>query len=81
MTPKSKGYEELTKYFTDVNAVCENYTGDTYHGYYPSVSRDSHIDFIFADDGVKPLCQTLIDESLDGMYPSDHFGLYSEMDL
>lgn len=81
MTPKSKGYEEITKYFTDVNAVCENHTANTYHGYDLSVERDTHIDFVFAGEGVKPLCQKIIDETVDGMFPSDHFGLYSELDI
>lgn len=81
MTPKSKGYEEITKYFTDVNAVCDNDTRDTYHGYDPSVYRDVHIDYVFVGNGVKPLSQKIIDDSVEGMYPSDHFGLYNEIEI
>jgi len=81
MTPESKGYEEITKYFTDVNAVCDNDTRSTYHGYDLSVQRDTHIDYIFCNKDVKPLCQKIIDKDVDGMYPSDHFGLYSELEI
>lgn len=81
MTPESAGYKEIVRYFTDVNAECDNYTGNTYHGYDPSVPRDTHIDYVFSGEGVKPLCQKLIDKTIEGMYPSDHYGLYSELEM
>ncbi len=81
MNTKTKGYEEITKHFVDINALCDNDLSDTYHAYKPEIFRDSHIDFIFADENVKPIKQTVIKDTVDGMYPSDHFGIYSEIEI
>ena len=79
MRPDSKGYEEITKHFTDVNAVTSNDMTTTYHGY--GKVNDQHIDFCFIDDKIKPITQKLITDTMDGKYPSDHYGLYVELDI
>ncbi len=81
MNPKSVGYSEMTKLFTDVNAVTLNDLGDTFHNYDPSVFRDEHIDYCFIDDKIKPVSMTVIKDTVDGKYPSDHYGLFIELDI
>ena len=81
MTPGSAGYAEITKYFTDANAVTLKDFSNTYHGYDPSVERDSHIDYCFTDKKVKPVSMKVIDDTVDGKFPSDHYGLYIVLDI
>lgn len=80
MCPDSKGYAQMTKYFTDANAVTLKYTGTTYHGYAPE-TENSHIDYCFIDNKVTSLSTTLLDQTFDGKYPSDHFGLLFELKI
>lgn len=80
MYPDSKGYAQMTKYFTDVNAVTLKYTGTTYHGYAPD-TKNSHIDYCFIDEKVTPVSTTLLDQTFDGKYPSDHFGFLFELKI
>ncbi len=79
MTPDSLGYKEITKYFTDVNGVTINDRRTTYHGY--GTADNAHIDFCFIDDKIKPISFKLIDELVDGKYPTDHYGLFIELDI
>ena len=81
MTPSMAGYAEITKHFTDVNAVTEKSTATTYHGYEPEKHADSHIDYCFINDKVQPLSWELIDKTFDGKYPSDHYGLFVRLDI
>ncbi len=80
MRPDSLGYAKITEHFTDVNAVTLKYKGTTYHGYEPE-TKDSHIDFCFIDDKIKPISTTLLDQTFNGKYPSDHYGLLFELEL
>ncbi len=75
MTPESLGYKEMTKFFTDVNAVTVNDLSNTYHGYNPEEERDGHIDYCFINDKVKPINYNIIKDTVDGKFPSDHYGL------
>lgn len=75
MTPKSVGYKEMCKNFIDVNAATVNDLRDTYHGYDPTVFKDEHIDYCFISSDIKPVDQKIIDDTVDGKFPSDHFGL------
>ena len=81
MTPSSLGYAEMTKYFTDVNAVTANSTVSTYHGYELDNKFNEHIDFCFVDPSIKALKQEVIDQLVDGKFPSDHYGIYSEIEF
>ena len=81
MTPASVGYAEMTKSFTDVNMMTVRDMRSTYHGYDLSVERDEHIDYCFIDGSIKPIAQEIIDKSFDGKFPSDHFGVYSEIEM
>lgn len=75
------GYMEMTKNFVDVNAVTVNDMGTTYHNYRPQEVTEEHIDYCFVSKNIIPINQTIIRDSVDGKYPSDHFGLYIELDV
>ena len=79
MRPTSLGYAEMTKYFTDVNMVTAKDMITTYHGY--GRVNDEHIDFCFIDENIKPLYLKTITETVDGKYPSDHYGIYTELEI
>ena len=79
MRPESLGYAEMVKHFTDVNSVTANDRRTTYHGY--GKTNDEHIDYCFIDEKIKPVSLKLIDELPDGKYPSDHYGLFVELEL
>lgn len=81
MTPQSLGYREMTSYFTDSNAVTANDLTTTYHGYDPQKKTDGHIDYCFIGDGVAALSQKIIKDTVDGKYPSDHFGVLTALEL
>ena len=81
MTPYSAGYAEMTKYFTDVNAATAGSKVQTFHGYCPERYADSHIDFCFVNDKVRPVSWELIDGRIEGKYPSDHYGLFVKLEI
>ncbi len=81
MTPNSAGYRQLTSYFVDVNAKTANDTRTTFHGYNLE-HTGSLIDFCFVTpDTITPLASKRIDDLVDGKFPSDHYGVYSEIDV
>ena len=79
MRPDSLGYAEMVKNFVDVNAVTVNDRRTTYHGY--GKADNEHIDYCFINDKIKPINLKIIDELVDGKYPTDHYGLYIELDI
>ncbi len=82
MYPGSAGYKTLTAELNDCNAVTGNYQGCTYHGYHPEGRTHGPIDFCFATkDLISVNTSTLIDDKVDGMFPSDHYGFYYELEL
>ena len=81
MTPDSVGYAEMIKNFVDVNAATVNDMSTTFHDYHPETAETLHIDYCFTDKSITPLGQKIITDSVDGKYPSDHFGLYIELDI
>lgn len=80
MEPNSPAYTAMTSHFTDVNTVTENYDGITFHGYYV-YGTPAHIDYCFTDKSITPLSYTLLDETFDNKYPSDHFGLLLNLNI
>lgn len=95
MCAGSAGYNEMIKYFTDVNeATVKNYS-ETFHNYgvkSDDASENSpdedingrsklHIDYCFVNKGVIPLNQRIIKDLPDGGYPSDHYALISELEI
>ena len=74
-------YSEMLKSFTDVNAVTIKYDGNTYHAFGKVTDNNGPIDFCFITDKVKPISFKVIDELVDGFYPSDHYGLSIELEI
>ena len=81
MYPNSLGYGEIVKYFTDVNAATAKSTVATFHNYDPEKNTTAHIDYCFVNEKVKPLSWKLIDNSYEGKYPSDHFGIKMTLEI
>lgn len=79
MYPTSLGYGEMVKHLTDVNAVTINDRRTTYHGY--GKVDNAHIDYCFINDKIKPISLKIIDETIDGMYPTDHYGLFVRLEI
>ena len=74
MKPTDLAYAEMTRRFTDVNAVTANDWRNTYHGYSPD-ETDNHIDYGFVNGGFSPVSHTMLRDTFDGKFPSDHYGL------
>jgi len=81
MTPDSVGYDCMIKYFIDVNTSTANDLRSTFHNYKPEKIKNEHIDYCFIDKNIVPISQKIITDTVDGKYPSDHFGLYVVMDI
>ncbi len=79
MTPENVAYNEMVKYFSDANI--SNDLTTTYHGYTPETITNKHIDYCFVDENTTPINQIIIKETVDGFFPSDHYGLFIELDL
>lgn len=77
MRPTAPAYAEMTRHFTDMNPGDERIT---FHGYGKAKSP-SHIDYGFGNAAVTPVAVRLLDETFDGKYPSDHYGLYFELKI
>lgn len=81
MKPDSVAYALMSKIFTDVNAVTTNDLRTTYHGYNPGKVMNSHIDYCFTNKEIKPVSQKIIDDTVNAMFPSDHYGLYIKIEI
>ena len=81
MTPDDAAYTVMSEKFTDVNSVTNNDLRTTYHGYNPESIKNQHIDYCFINKNVKPVSQKIIDDTVDGMFPSDHYGLYIKIEI
>lgn len=80
MRPEDEGYAAMTKNFVDVNAATVNDLRTTYHGYRPD-EHVEHIDYCFISENIKPINQKIIDDLVDGKFPSDHYGLHIRLEL
>ena len=81
LTPDSEAYKIITQKIIDVNAKTVNDTRSTFHGYNPNDNPNAHIDFCFINNQVTPLLSHIIDELVDGKFPSDHYGLLSKIEI
>ena len=81
MTPQSKGYAQMVKGFRDLNTLTANDNGATFHGYNPKETDNEHIDFCFIDENIKPINQTIIRDEFSGKFPSDHYGIFAELEI
>lgn len=78
MYPTSPGYKQITARLKDVNV--ENDPHNTFHGF-RSVEGACRIDFCFVSpDTFVPHNYKVINDLVDGKFPSDHFGVYTELE-
>ena len=81
MIPTSLPYAEMTKKYSDVNALTVNDRRSTYHGYNLEMDYNMHIDYCFIDKNISPITFKIIDELVDNKFPSDHYGIYAELEI
>lgn len=81
MTSESKGYAAMTENLVDLNSATSKDEGITYHGYNPEKIDNEHIDFCFIDKDIKPINQTILRDTFDGKFPSDHYPLFIELEI
>lgn len=81
MTPKTAGYKAMIKHFNDVNTLTVNDLRSTYHAYQPEKEFDEHIDYCFISNEIRAINQRMIEESVDGKFPSDHYGIEIDIEL
>lgn len=81
MTPDMEGYKAMTEHFTDVNMLTARDMTTTYHGYDPEKNNCHHIDYCFISEGVTPLSYIPLKDTVDGKYPSDHYGISAELNI
>ena len=81
MTPTSRAYAEMIKKAADVNAQTIHDRHSTFHAYQLEKDLNEHIDFCFVNEHVRPLDFKIIDELVDGKFPSDHYGIYADLEL
>ncbi len=83
LNEKSPCYAQLAERLLDCNKATTNVKGRTYQGLDPTVSEEGlAIDFIFVTpETIKPLDFKRITDNIDGVVPSDHFGIYAEVEL
>lgn len=77
--PDSPAYAALTSFMTDANA--NDLTSTTYHAYRPGSEYCAHIDYCFCGEGVTPESAVILDDTFDGKFPSDHYGLMTVLEL
>lgn len=83
MKPDAPAYAAMTRHFTDVNAATAKDPNFTYHGYHPERHdpAEGPIDFFFANSAVTPVDCVRITETVEGKFPSDHYGLCAVLEL
>ncbi len=80
MPPHSRPYAEMVKKVADVNELTVKDRRSTYHGYNQQNNFDQHIDYCFIDKKIKPVTFKIIDELVGNKFPSDHYGIYAELE-
>ena len=74
-------YPIITEKFIDVNQVTARDERTTFHNYRAD-AVGAPIDYCFiSKQSVSPLSYHCIDDTFDGKYPSDHYGLLLELEL
>ena len=81
MTPTSRPYAEMIKKASDVNELTVKDRRSTYQGYDAQNDFDEHIDYCFIDRNIKPVVFKIIDELVENKFPSDHYGIYTELEI
>ncbi len=79
----AEAYAQMRKTMDDTKLLAENSdTGITFHNYGAIEEHDDGaIDFVFATKGTKALTYKIIRDSVDGIYPSDHYPIVADVVL
>lgn len=82
-TSKSDGYKIITRTLSDANFVSPKSTGAniSFNGFGKEIEPDNKIDFIFVNDKVEVLNHKIDTTTYNGLYPSDHYPVISEITL
>ncbi len=81
MRPDAPGYKLLAERLVDVNAATAKDPGTTYTGYRLD-HTGSLIDFCFVSpETITPVSSVRMTDLVDGKFPSDHYGVCSEIIL
>ena len=81
MRPHYSAYKAMINFYTDVNMATAKDTANTFHGNGTNQHLDSLIDYCFVDSGFKPIGYRRITEMVDGLYPSDHYGIQATIEM
>lgn len=79
----AEAYSVMSNAMTDTKLVAKNSdTGITFHKYGTiEEHKDGAIDFIFTTEGVEVDTYKIIRNTVDGMYPSDHYPIVADVVL
>ncbi|MBQ8503380.1 MAG: endonuclease/exonuclease/phosphatase family protein [Clostridia bacterium] len=81
-TLKSDMYAEMTKKLCNARLIAQKSDfGKTYHDYGNLTTGLYAIDFIFVTEGISVDRYKVIDEQINGMYVSDHYGIMADINL
>lgn len=80
-TSTSEGYKILSSKLLDTKTISEKESGGniTFNGFGNDIQPDNKIDFIFVNDKVKVLNHIVDTTLFNGLYPSDHYPVISEI--
>lgn len=78
---KSVVYDEMLKTLSDSKYLAkESDDGHTYHDY-GNKERNELIDFVFVPENTAVAKYRIIDETVSGMFVSDHYGVMADIDI
>ncbi len=79
----SDGYKIITNKIFDTQSISKNESGGniTFNGFGKDIQPDNKIDFIFVNDKVEVLNHTIDTTTFNGLYPSDHYPVITEIIL
>ncbi len=79
----SPAYKYMSRTVRNMNELLENDLSCTYHGYHPEQhGHQTPIDFCFiTPKTVEPVSYARITDTIEGKYPSDHYGLELELEV
>jgi endonuclease/exonuclease/phosphatase family metal-dependent hydrolase len=82
-TSASDGYKILSEKLFDSKITSENENGGniTFNGFGNDIQPDNKIDFIFVNDKVEVLNHKIDTTTFNGLFPSDHYPVISEIKL
>ena len=82
-TSNSTGYKILSSKLFDSKLISEKETGGniTFNGFGNDIKPDNKIDFIFVNDKVNVLSHIVDTTTFNGLYPSDHYPVVSEIKI